>query len=73
MGGFFPNPRVPEPDTSALDDAREREEREAARLEAQNEARIRNLRARRSGRRALLAFSDRNSGNGGDGLQTTLG
>ena len=65
-------------DTAALRAARQREEREAARLEARNEARLRNIRARRSGRRALLAFSSGNTsaGNGGNsasGLQTTLG
>jgi len=57
----------------ALKAATRREEEEARRLEARNEARVRNLRARRSGRRALLAFADRNEGGGGSGQQTTLG
>lgn len=57
-------------DTAALDAAAKREEEEARRLEEKNDARIRNLRARRSGRRALLAFVDDAPSSG---LQTTLG
>lgn len=58
----------------ALTEATRREQAEARRLEARNEARLRNLRARRSGRRALLAFTDRTDGaSGGAGQQTTLG
>ena len=58
---------------AALKAATRREEEEARRLEARNEARIRNIRARRSGRRALLAFADRTDGAGGAQQQTTLG
>lgn len=57
----------------ALAEATRREQAEARRLEERNEARLRNLRARRSGRRALLAFADRTDGGGGPGQQTTLG
>jgi hypothetical protein len=60
-------------DTSALKAATRREEDEARRLEARNEARVRNIRARRSGRRALLAFSDRSGGGDAPQQQTTLG
>lgn len=57
----------------ALAEATRREQAEARRLEERNEARLRNLRARRSGRRALLAFADRTDGGSGPGQQTTLG
>lgn len=57
-------------DTAALDAATRREEQEARELEERNEARIRNLRARRGGRRALLAFVDDGRTAG---LKTTLG
>lgn len=56
--------------TAALEAATKREEEEAQRLEAKNDARVRNLRARRGGRRALLAFTDDAALSG---LQTTLG
>ncbi len=58
---------------AALKAATRREEEEARRLEARNEARLRNIRARRSGRRALLAFSDRTGSGEAAQQQTTLG
>ena len=47
------------------------EEEEAERVERENKARLRNLRSRNAGRRALLAFVDSVSGDGG--RQLTLG
>lgn len=58
----------------ALKAATRREEEEARKLEARNDARLRNIRARRSGRRALLAFADRTDEAGNAAAQqTTLG
>ncbi|MEC9346474.1 MAG: hypothetical protein VYB54_09610 [Pseudomonadota bacterium] len=57
-------------DTAALAAATRREQEQARRLEDENKARVRNLRSRTSGRRALLAFVDDVPG---DGLKTTLG
>ncbi len=68
LGGGAKSP--PPPDTSYLDQQRKRADAQRAKLQRENDAKRRNMRARRSGRASLL-FGDARGVT--DGLKSTLG
>ncbi len=75
MGGILGGGAKPQaaPDTSYLDQQRKQADAQRAKLQRENDAKRRNLRARRSGRASLLFADTRGVGDAGGGLKSTLG
>lgn len=78
MGGLMGGgaPAVQQTDTSYLDEQRAQADKDRAKMERENDAKRRNMKARRSGRASLL-FADARGvtpgAEGENGLKTTLG